>query len=183
MPGSSLWLLPPSNSPLNSPLTTLVALVSSRQGSPHKFLPHVTLTSEISPSIYSSDPQAWLDSLDLSAGKELRVRFKMLASEDVFVRKCYIQCEKTDSLKKLAGDCRRKVEGFEDERKAEKWSNEEYNPHLSLVYHDCPPLNAEELVEIGTLARRAWGWTGGTVVLVPTDKPIDQWDPLVSRKL
>jgi len=27
------------------------------------------------------------------------------------------------------------------------------------------------------------GWTGGRLVLVPTDKPIDQWIPIAQRGL
>jgi len=27
------------------------------------------------------------------------------------------------------------------------------------------------------------GWTGGTLVLVPTDKPIEEWKPIAERKL
>jgi 2',3'-cyclic-nucleotide 3'-phosphodiesterase len=27
------------------------------------------------------------------------------------------------------------------------------------------------------------GWTGGRVVLVPTDKPVEQWQPIAERVL
>jgi 2',3'-cyclic-nucleotide 3'-phosphodiesterase len=133
MPGSSLWLLPPSDHPLNSILPTLISQTSNHFNSPHSFIPHVTLTSEISPSRYGPDPQAWLDSLELPEVGDVQIDFKELCSEDVFVRKLYIRCEKTEKLTKLGTMCRTAVEGFEDERKAEKWSKDVYDPHLSLL--------------------------------------------------
>jgi 2',3'-cyclic-nucleotide 3'-phosphodiesterase len=194
MPGSSLWLLPPpSDSPINDLLASLIAQTSLRFHSTHSFLPHVTLTSDISPGKYSSDPQAWLDSLDLPSGNEVQVKFKQLASDDVFVRKLYIQCHKTDGIKKLAGACRQEVEGFGNDSKAKEWANDQYNPHVSLLYHDCPLVGAEGLSEVEQLAQEVGvdltgesghgGWSGGRVVLVPTDKPINLWEPIASRKL
>jgi 2',3'-cyclic-nucleotide 3'-phosphodiesterase len=193
MPGSSLWLLPPKAHPLNSILSTLINQTSLRFGSAHRFLPHVTITSEISPSQYSSDPQAWLDSLKLPPGGEVEVKFEKLASEDVFVRKLYIKCNLAAGLKHLVMVCRREVEGFGNEEEAAKWTSEKYNPHLSLLYHDCPPVDAEGLAEVENLVEKAGvklaeecnldGWKGGRVVLVPTDEPIRQWSPLAEREL
>jgi 2',3'-cyclic-nucleotide 3'-phosphodiesterase len=133
MPGSSLWLLPPSDHPLKSILPTLISQTSNHFNSPHSFIPHITLTSEIPPSLYGSDPQAWLDSLALPEAGDMQVTFEELCSEDVFVRKLYIRCDKTDKLMKLGAMCRQTVGGFEDETKAEKWAKEAYNPHLSLL--------------------------------------------------
>ncbi|KAF2833159.1 2',3'-cyclic-nucleotide 3'-phosphodiesterase [Ophiobolus disseminans] len=190
MPGSSLWLLPPSDDPLNAVLFGLIQQTSSRFQSPHSFLPHVTLTSEISPA---SDPQAWLDSLELPAGKDVQVKFETLVSEDVFVRKLYIQCAKSDGLKKLAGASRRNVAGLEDQTKLAEWTHDKYNPHLSLLYHDCPKIDPEGISEVGGFVQQAGitlgegglmnGWTGGKVVLVQTDKPIDQWTVVAERRL
>ena len=154
------------------------------------FRSHVTLTSEISPSTYSSDPQAWLNSLNLPSGDGVQVTFGQLASEDVFVRKLYIQCAKSDGLKELARACRREVDGFGEDAKATEWTNDKYNPHVSLLYHDCPPVDAKGISKVEefvrpTLARNGGlsGWCGGRVVLVQTDKPIDQWTPIAERKL
>lgn len=133
MPGSSLWLLPPADHPLNEVLPALIDKTSRQFGSPHRFLPHVTLTSEILPSKYGSDAQGWLDSLDLVSEIAVRVNFERLGSEDVFFRKLYFKCEKDDGLRKLAKQCRQQVEGFADEKKAEDWSKEAYMPHLSLM--------------------------------------------------
>ena len=188
MPGSSLWLLPPSDHALNSILPRLIQETSSRFHSPHSFLPHVTLTSDISPSTYSSDPQAWLNSLRLPSGNDVQVKFEKLASEDVFVRKLYIKCTNTDGLKKLAGVCRQGVNGFGEKEKAMEWANAKYHPHLSLLYHDCALVDAEGISEVERLAQKAsvdlsgegdlGGWVGGTIALVQTDKPVVQWAPI-----
>jgi 2',3'-cyclic-nucleotide 3'-phosphodiesterase len=134
MPGSSLWLLPPADHPLSKVLPALIDKTSKQFGSPHRFLPHVTLTSEISPSTYGPDAQAWLDSLGLvKVENDVRVNFECLGSEDVFFRKLYIKCEMDDGLKRLARQCRRHVQGFKDEKKAEDWAKDKYMPHLSLM--------------------------------------------------
>lgn len=194
MPGSSLWLLPPKSHPLNDPLVHLIEQTSSRFGSLNRFIPHVTLTSEISPSLYGHTPQQWLDSLQLSEGSGVKVGFEKLASEDAYVRKLYIKCTKTEGLRELAGMCRQQVEGY-DEGKAAKWASETYNPHLSLLYHDCPPVDAKGLaattekvesaglVLAGEGEGELGGWNGGTIILVPTDKPITKWTPVAERKL
>jgi 2',3'-cyclic-nucleotide 3'-phosphodiesterase len=129
MPGSSLWLLPPSDHPLNKLLTTLIHQTSQHFNSTHLFLPHITLTSEISPSKYGIEPQAWLNSLSLPAAKDVRVDFEKLASEDVFFRKLYIKCEKS-GLVDLGMVCRREVN---DDAEARKWAEESYTPHCSLL--------------------------------------------------
>lgn len=133
MPGSSLWLLPPASHPLNNLLSTLIDKTSSHFHSPHRFLPHVTLTSEINASAYESDPQAWLDSLNIQLGSKILVKFQRLHSEHVFVRKLYIKCEKAGGLVLLAQRCRQQIQGFEEIEKAEKWAKESYTPHLSLL--------------------------------------------------
>jgi len=133
MPGSSLWLLPPVDHPLNDVIPSLIDKTSKQFNSPHRFLPHVTLTSEISPSTYGSNPQAWLDSLNLPAGQNVKVAFERLGSEDAFFRKLYIKCEKREGLNQLAKQCRQQVNGFAEEATASSWAEEQYMPHLSLV--------------------------------------------------
>jgi 2',3'-cyclic-nucleotide 3'-phosphodiesterase len=131
MPGASLWLLPPAGAS-QDPLFALIEKTSSHFGSPHRFLPHITLTSELSPNTYGQNPQAWLDALDFDKA-EVQVKFEKLDSENVFVRKLYVKCEKTQGLKQLAMHCRQEVEGFADTSKATNWAEESYNPHLSLL--------------------------------------------------
>lgn len=119
--------------------------------------------------------------------------FEGLGSEDVFFRKLYIKCAKSKHLEELARTCRRKVPGYEEDDKAKAWADEQYNPHLSLMYHDCPVVEKEGYIKVQGMAvqlgidvdgeSNMGGWEGGTVVLVPTDKPIDQWIPIAERKL
>lgn len=133
MPGSSLWLLPPRSHPLNALLTTLIDQTSSHFRSTHRFLPHVTLTSDVNATRYGSDPQTWLDSLSFSSTNSVGVDFQKLASDNVFVRKLYVKCASTEGLMYLAAVCRTQVEGFGDGEKARAWAEENYNPHLSLL--------------------------------------------------
>jgi len=134
MPGSSLWLLPPSNHPLQSLLTTLIEKTSAHFSSPHLFIPHVTLTSEIKPSVYGEgdEPQKWLDGLKLPVKGEVVVKLGGLNSEDVFVRKLYSGVRK-DGVRELGVVARRWVEGFEGEGESRRWAEEQYVPHLSLL--------------------------------------------------
>ncbi|KAF2018732.1 2, 3 cyclic phosphodiesterase [Aaosphaeria arxii CBS 175.79] len=132
MPGSSLWLLPPSTHPLSTILPTLIDKTSTHFSSPHRFIPHVTLTSEIDPSTYSPNPQQWLDSLPFPSASSATVKFGRLRSEDVFVRKLYIGVEKA-GVKQIGKVTRQRVKGFEGEVEAERWAKEKYGPHLSLL--------------------------------------------------
>ncbi|KAI4945949.1 2',3'-cyclic nucleotide 3'-phosphodiesterase [Alternaria rosae] len=189
MPGSSLWLLPPADHALSEVLPRLIDKTSKQFGSPDRFIPHVTLSSNITASKHEPDPQAWLDSLDLPPIKDVLVKFERLGSEDVFFRKLYIKCEKSEGIRQLAKQSRKQVDGFEEESKAKVWAEDEYNPHLSLMYHDCPQVDAAGLASVDLLGVNLdgtgdlGGWTGGRVVIVPTDKSIDQWQPIGERVL
>ncbi|KAL2175071.1 2',3'-cyclic-nucleotide 3'-phosphodiesterase [Thermothelomyces heterothallicus CBS 202.75] len=133
MPGSSLWLLPPENHPLNPVLRTLITstlpsafpreAASSPRIVPHFFPAHVTLTSGISPDAYGDDPQGWLDRISFpkkgrggnddkkeegnSGGNSSRakVRFERVVSQDVFYRRCFIRVA-FDGVKEIAGVAR-----------------------------------------------------------------------------
>jgi 2',3'-cyclic-nucleotide 3'-phosphodiesterase len=127
MPGSSLWLLPPADHPLNSLLTTAISKTSTHFSSPHHFIPHITLTSLIDPSTYASEPQKWLDSVPFPSKPDVVVRFGPLASEDVFVRKLYIKVE-IEGVLQAGKVARMTVNGYEEEDVAGK-----FGPHLSLL--------------------------------------------------
>lgn len=132
MPGSSLWLLPPKGHALDALLSSLMQKTACYFGSPHSFLPHVTLTSEIEASTYDPNPQQWLDRLEFPSGKDVIVKFSSLRSEDVFVRKLYIQVQKP-GVQELGKIARKAVKGFEDDGAAGEWAERKYNPHLSLL--------------------------------------------------
>jgi 2',3'-cyclic-nucleotide 3'-phosphodiesterase len=62
-----------------------------------------------------------------------------------------------------------------------------------LFSHDIPKVSSEELEVIEKMATEIrekisseggfWGWKGGRVVLVPTDKKIAEWEPIAFRDL
>ena len=62
---------------------------------------------------------------------------------------------------------------------------------LKAHSHDCPRLDEDALNEVNKLAKELlvevegekMGWEKGRVVLVPTDKPIEQWTPIAARVL
>ena len=83
-PGCSLWLLPPSDSPIQYILSDLIATkIPSRFPDLHNvvFEPHMTLTSDITlpPDItISKQPQTWLDNLALPKNLDFDVRLESL---------------------------------------------------------------------------------------------------------
>ncbi|KAF2496102.1 2, 3 cyclic phosphodiesterase [Lophium mytilinum] len=191
MPGSSLWLLPPPSHPLTPLLTSLISKTSTRFSSPYTFLPHVTLTSDIPSSIYSSDPQAWLDELAkrFPPAAEVSVQFEKLEVGNIFVKKITVRVRK-DGVSGLAKIAREVVEARAGE--AEKWVEEAYLPHLSLLY-SAIEVSDDELSELGGVVENAGvdlggkgemgGWVGGRVVSVQTDKKIEEWEPIAVKDL
>jgi 2',3'-cyclic-nucleotide 3'-phosphodiesterase len=132
MPGSSLWLVPPADHPITNILSSLIKKTTTHFHSPHLFIPHVTLTSNINPSSHSGNPQQWLDALDLPKGEHVVVRFGNLQSEDAFFKKLYINVDKI-GVQELGMRARQTVEGFEEKEKAREWAENEYKPHNSLL--------------------------------------------------
>ncbi|KAF2804792.1 2, 3 cyclic phosphodiesterase [Mytilinidion resinicola] len=189
MPGSSLWLLPPSSHPLNLLLTSLISKTNARFNSPYTFLPHVTLTSDIPSSAYSSDPQAWLDELakNFPPAADVSVQFEKLEVGSIFVKKITVRVRK-DGVRGLAETARGVVEAGDGE--AEKWAEEAYLPHLSLLY-SAIEVSDDELREMERVVEDAGvdlegkgemgGWVGGRVVLVETDKKIEEWEPIAVK--
>jgi hypothetical protein len=68
-PGLSLWLIPPEDSHAYDVLTRaindIVPYEMRASGSAPKFEPHITLASRIPRQLITSDPQEWLDGIDL----------------------------------------------------------------------------------------------------------------------
>lgn len=98
----------------------------------------MTLTSDVPPSVYGSDPQAWLDSIPFPSAEHVKVRFGKVKSQDVFYRRCYISVG-YEGVKDLAGVSRaRGVFGEEDERGEKtkewlEWWRKQFGPHVSLM--------------------------------------------------
>ncbi|KAK4456573.1 putative cyclic phosphodiesterase [Cladorrhinum samala] len=208
MTGSSLWLLPPPSHPLSSILKELITakipshfphLTSSPSLPPSFFEAHMTLTSEIPPSAYGSNPQAWLDSIPFPPAEQVKLRFGRIKSQDVFHRRCFVSVE-YDGVKKVVAKAREHgVEGAGEEDKVDKWLEwwrNEYGAHVSLIYGD-EKITEEVMKEIESVVQNAgvklpeidnkkgeWdGWEGGVVWLVPTDGPIKDWKPIATRQL
>lgn len=166
MPGSSLWLTPPPSHPLYEILaqlieSTLPKLFSQPDSASPRlpvFAPHLTLTSNIDPAVYGSDPKGWLDSLPFASRPSIpqsesgsrdegsTVLFERVKSEDVFFRRCYIKCSFTDGVRQLAGVARAWGVNGDGEvghddvavlgKQTEKWLmewKEAFGPHVSLM--------------------------------------------------
>lgn len=139
MPGASLWLIPPKTSSFNSTLQHLITTTIPSHfpsATTHDFIPHITLTSNISSSLYTSDPQNWLNNLSLpqsSTSDPLILALELLETGSQFVKKLTIRAEKCSSLVELAGACRAGAVSEGDAEGAKKWAEEEYLPHLSLM--------------------------------------------------
>lgn len=146
MPGSSLWLVPPPDHPVHQILTDLITttlparfpdVAGSSSGSP-PFSPHMTLTSNIDPAVYGSDPQAWLDSVAWPAGRDVQVRFEDVRTQDVFFRRCFVKVGVDGGVGDIAALARaRGVEGeAEVGPRTRKWFDEwtaAFGPHASLI--------------------------------------------------
>lgn len=140
MPGSSLWLVPPPDHPLHGILAELVTKTLPAKFPAEVgplFSPHMTLTSNIEPSIYGDNPQQWLDSIPWPKGSEVKPQFGVVKTEDVFFRRAYIKLG-FDGVRDIAALARaRGVEAEEDiGPKTEKWLAEwvaAFGPHVSLI--------------------------------------------------
>ncbi|KUI59973.1 2',3'-cyclic-nucleotide 3'-phosphodiesterase [Cytospora mali] len=202
MPGSSLWLTPPPSHPLHAILTKLIE-TSIPAHFPHTtprppiFSPHMTLTSNVNPSIYADQPQEWLDGIAFPPASEVDVEFERVKTEDVYYRRCYIKCA-FEGVKDVAAIARaRGVEGeAEVGEKTKAWLvewKEAFGPHVSLMYGDMT-IDEAKLNEVERIVRESGvsfrepsgentGWKGGVVWLVPTDKNIAEWKPIATRTL
>lgn len=136
MPGSSLWLVPPENSELYKAIHNLiidqVPSIYPATSPPH-FAPHVTLTSAVSiPD--SETPEQGLNSIQLPESiKDLDVGIRQVEVGSIFVKKITMRCDKQLELCELAASCRMAgVQGV-DAQSAQRWVEEEYSPHCSLM--------------------------------------------------
>jgi len=101
------------------------------------FIPHVTLTSDISPLTYGGDPQSWLESIDMTSCSEAtEISMQNLNVEQPFHRKLTITVNKSLELSRLATILRAAAAGPKpkhDIEYAERWEANDYRPHLSLL--------------------------------------------------
>ena len=128
-PGLSLWLVPPESSHAYNVLTKAISHIvpdeMGASGSAPKFEPHITLASRIPRQSVTTDPQKWLEEIDLPTISTAEVRWQELAVGDAFHKKFFIRCKRTDSLLQLASSCRAFSSATIDES--------QYDPHVSLL--------------------------------------------------
>ncbi|KAF1356744.1 2',3'-cyclic-nucleotide 3'-phosphodiesterase [Delphinella strobiligena] len=197
MPGSSLWLIPPRSSSFNQVLQNLITNtipVHFPNTKTYDFIPHVTVTSNIDKSLYGQDPQAWLGSLKLPSSQAIPVSLEILEPGEPFFKKLTVRTGKSLQLLQLAVFCRAEAVYGSDSEKALEWAHDEYLPHLSLMYADLPvcevqsgiaavkhdfqkAMRALQADDRGLVAK------GGSLVLVDTSKPINEWVIIAERDI
>lgn len=205
MGGTSLWLIPRENNPFTNAvqelITDTVPSNFAKTVKTHNFIPHVTLTSDIDPGkTYEKSgesPQAWLDGLELPNFRkefdEVIVELDHVEAGEKFFRKLAIEVNENDNLKKLATLIRKETVLGGDGNAAQKWVESEYKPHMSLLYTDLETKevkNKVTLVELqigfglGSLFDCCGGTLtmGGSMVLVDTSKPVDEWEIVARRE-
>lgn len=128
-PGLSLWLIPPEGSHIYNTLARAINELVPSEIQPSdaapKSEPHLTLASRIPRQSITSDPQTWLDEIDLPAISTVEVRFHELATGDMYFKKLFIRCKRSDSLLQLASSFRAFSSATVDEA--------QYDPHVSLL--------------------------------------------------
>ncbi|KAK9365662.1 2',3'-cyclic-nucleotide 3'-phosphodiesterase [Lipomyces kononenkoae] len=197
MPGLSLWLSPPQSSPIYSALDSLIADLANDLFAPAapRFSPHITLTSDIPVDL---DPDAVIQSLP-SSSPPLRIEIqKNVAYGPAYFKKIYLRIAKTPDLIQLAGECRRMLvyvpnnagDDNDAEAKARQWQTTEYDPHLSLVYSDEWPITDDNKSHVQAKLEALFdqlggttSWVGGTISLVKTIGPVQDWQLLAFKDL
>jgi 2',3'-cyclic-nucleotide 3'-phosphodiesterase len=200
MPGSSLWLIAPSDDhAFNKSLKELIGstLPSDFPHTPkNNFIPHVTVTSDIDPTkAYKSSPQEWLDNLSLpefqKEKNEVVIELEQLEAGEPFFKKATLRARKDANLLKFASKCREQGLLL-SESDAKAWAENEYLPHLSLFYGDIPRNEVQKKIpmielqlgfEFGSLFDCCGGTLamGAKLVLVDTSKEIKDWTVIAQR--
>ncbi|KAF8532934.1 2',3'-cyclic-nucleotide 3'-phosphodiesterase [Trichophaea hybrida] len=200
MPGtSSLWLVPPANSPLETALQSLISTSLPPYFLPERvpaFSPHLTLTSRL-PEGFSNPQQEILDQIDIPNDGLPDVKFSSLNVGDTFFTRLTLHTEKTASLVALAKQCRRNFVEGTTEGEAELWAEKVFTPHVSLVYSAMEEEKVRdevlekvrrevEKVGVGVGEEREkelGGWKGGRIVLVQTWKDLKEWEVVAEKVL
>jgi len=132
----SLWLIPSGDA--YKQLTNLISQLSERFSSP-RFEPHVTLLNKI------LEPEEKIIDKTIQLANAIRSYDIKLTTVDYLENyfKClFIRVEKTEEV--LGANLRAR-EIF-DQYYVGQNQNEEYMPHLSLMYGNFPPQTKEEII-------------------------------------
>ncbi|RPA90343.1 2, 3 cyclic phosphodiesterase [Choiromyces venosus 120613-1] len=193
---ASLWLCPPARSPIEAALQKLITETIPPHFGEEKvpaFRPHMTITSDIPDNL---DPEEVLKRISVSGLVE--VSFKELNIGKTYYTRGTLHLERTPVIVDLARQCRGLfANGGTEEEAVDKWEKEVFTPHVSLVYSAMDPVpdNIRKAIEqdlqeanIGVLhwngpKGEMRGWKGGSIVLVSTHKPIEEWETMAERAL
>lgn len=205
MPGCSLWLLPPSDSPIQLILSDLVTTkIPSLFPELHNvvFEPHMTLTSEITlpPDISGNKrAQRWLDDLPLPKKVNVDVCLESLDVGAQYFKKLILSVSK-GPLETFGAHVRSTAVENGGMTAATSWVKETWAPHVSLMYADIE-VTAEKRQEILQVVAEAGiriekqnvlledgkgdysGWTGGRIALVETWKELRDWEVVAARAI
>ena len=140
-----------------------------------------------------------MDSLTLTLVEPPHVTFQSLDVGEAFFKKLTISAMK-DPLYDVAAQVRAAAIEDGDAAAAERWAKDDYAPHVSLLYADLD-IDEEKRAQIlqeldevgvrleteGALHERKQagsnGWIGGSIVLVPTWKNVEDWSSIAERAL
>lgn len=132
---------------------------------------------------------------DCDGDDRIVVDLTTLEAGEAFFKKLTLRVAKPNApLEKLAIACRAQGVCSGDFERAREWERMEYEPHLSVMYADMPLKEADKKIPallqdfdrakaIFKPARDGTVAVSGSVVLVPTDREIDQWKPIARREV
>ena len=192
-----MWFVPRQNNPFTKTVQELIDEEIPRQfylpdGKVHSFAPHVTVTSEIDEKIKDT-AQEWLDKLEFPDFKqehnEVLIELDTVQAEDPFFRKCNISVSEDANLRNVCATAR-KAAGLSEDFAHDKTK---FRPHMSLLYAEIPTEDVKKkipLIEtkigfaIGDIFACCGGslCLGGSLVIVDTTGPIDQWKTIATRE-
>lgn len=194
----SLWLVPHEGNPFTKAMKELIADDVPRNFlSPQDiqgFPPHVTVSNDV--NLDGKSPQDFLDGLKLpefkNGSNEVEVLLDTIQAEDPKFRKMNISVMDDANLKKLAAACRSQAVGASGDE-AKQWAENNYRPHMSLLYADTPTKDVKNkvpLIEskvqfaIGDIFACCGGTLcmGGSLTLVDTSQDVGSWKTVAQRE-
>ncbi|KAI5791546.1 2',3'-cyclic-nucleotide 3'-phosphodiesterase [Pyronema domesticum] len=186
MPGCSLWLIPPLESPLNTSLSNLIKdkIPPLFKEPCIPFEPHMTITSCLPCEI--DEPDELLKRIEFGDGDEgvPEVKFNEVVAGETFFTRLTLHLERNPQLVKLAQQCREKFTVNTGDVSAEEWVKT-FVPHVSLLYSSekvplelCKKEVEKEGIEMGQCA-----WKGGRIVVVDTWRKLEDWKVIASRDI
>lgn len=214
---AALWLSPRRNSPLFHVLRQTIAGMAPIFDDAPEFDPHVTLVTGINVA-GQRDVDFVLDTAVTAAKSvpHLDVRLNKVTYGRQYFRKVVFEADRSPELVSLATIAQEEFVKFPQATKqllskigktenrhgietqasqeaseyASKWANEEFRPHLSLVYSNLDPVSEatretvhQRLTDVfgPNYETRGIGWTGGEIKLVLCAGPVEEWKELGSR--